>query len=99
VLVTVQEERPVPKIIDFGLAKAVDHRLVGETLFTEHGQILGTLEYMAPEQAGFGGLDVDTRCDVYSLGVILSPTRRPNAAAWWPARSAGRCAAISTGSS
>ena len=71
VLVTVQDGKPQPKIIDFGLAKAVDHRLVAATVFTQHGQVLGTPEYMSPEQAGLGGLDVDTRTDVYSLGVLL----------------------------
>jgi serine/threonine protein kinase/formylglycine-generating enzyme required for sulfatase activity len=71
VLVTVQDGKPMPKIIDFGLAKAVDHRLVEATLFTEQGAVLGTPEYMSPEQAGLGGLDVDTRTDVYSLGVLL----------------------------
>ena len=71
VLVTVQDGKPAPKIIDFGLAKAVDHRLVQATLHTERGMILGTPEYMSPEQAGLSGLDVDTRTDVYSLGVLL----------------------------
>jgi serine/threonine protein kinase/formylglycine-generating enzyme required for sulfatase activity len=71
VLVTLQDGKPVPKIIDFGLAKATDHHLVEATLFTEHGQVIGTPEYMSPEQAGLGGLDVDTRTDVYSLGVLL----------------------------
>ncbi|HEX6813369.1 MAG TPA: protein kinase [Planctomycetota bacterium] len=71
VLVTVQDGRPVPKIIDFGLAKATDHHLIEATLFTEQGQVLGTPEYMSPEQAGLGGLDVDTRTDIYSLGVLL----------------------------
>lgn len=71
VLVTVQDGHPVPKLIDFGLAKAVDHRLVEHVLFTEQGQILGTPEYMSPEQAGLGYLDVDSRTDVYSLGVLL----------------------------
>src|SRR5205814_3389079 len=66
VLVTVQDGKPVPKIIDFGLAKAIDHRLVEATLFTEQGQMIGTPEYMSPEQAR-GGPDVDTRTDVYSL--------------------------------
>jgi formylglycine-generating enzyme required for sulfatase activity len=71
VLVTVQDGEPSAKIIDFGLAKAVDHRLVEATLFTEQGQVIGTPEYMSPEQAGLGGLDVDTRTDIYSLGVLL----------------------------
>lgn len=71
VLVTVQDGLPSAKIIDFGLAKAVSHQLVDATLFTEQGQILGTPEYMSPEQAGIGGLDVDTRTDIYSLGVLL----------------------------
>ncbi|MCA8953161.1 MAG: SUMF1/EgtB/PvdO family nonheme iron enzyme [Planctomycetes bacterium] len=71
VLVTTQDGQPEPKIIDFGLAKAVDHRLVEATVFTETGQIIGTPEYMSPEQAGVGGLDIDTRTDVFSLGVLL----------------------------
>ncbi|MBK8978193.1 MAG: serine/threonine protein kinase [Planctomycetes bacterium] len=71
VLVTVQDGRPTPKIIDFGLARATDHRLVEATIFTEQGQIVGTPEYMSPEQAGLGGLDIDTRTDVYTLGVLL----------------------------
>ncbi len=71
VLVTVQDGHPAPKIIDFGLAKALDHRLVEGTLHTQRGMVLGTPEYMSPEQAGIGGLDVDTRTDVYSLGVML----------------------------
>ena len=71
VLVTLQDGKPTPKIIDFGLAKATDHHLVEATLFTEQGVLIGTPEYMSPEQAGLGGLDVDTRTDVYSLGVLL----------------------------
>ncbi|MFQ5505874.1 MAG: WD40 repeat domain-containing serine/threonine protein kinase, partial [Planctomycetota bacterium] len=71
VLVTLQEGRPVPKIIDFGLARATDHRLVEATVYTEQGQIIGTPEYMSPEQAGLDELDVDTRTDIYSLGVML----------------------------
>jgi tetratricopeptide (TPR) repeat protein len=71
ILVTIQDDRPVPKIIDFGIAKATDHRLAQRTLFTEQGQLIGTPEYMSPEQAEMSGLDVDTRTDVYSLGVIL----------------------------
>jgi non-specific serine/threonine protein kinase/serine/threonine-protein kinase len=72
ILVTLEEgERPLPKIIDFGLAKATRQRLTERTLFTELGQLMGTPEYMSPEQAEMTGLDVDTRSDVYSLGVIL----------------------------
>jgi tetratricopeptide (TPR) repeat protein len=71
VLLTVQDGNPVPKIIDFGIAKATDHRLTQRTLFTEQGQLIGTPEYMSPEQAEMSGLDVDTRTDIYSLGVML----------------------------
>jgi serine/threonine protein kinase len=71
VLVMVQEDRPIPKIIDFGIAKAIEHRLTERTLFTEQGQLIGTPEYMSPEQAEMSGLDVDTRSDIYSLGIML----------------------------
>jgi non-specific serine/threonine protein kinase/serine/threonine-protein kinase len=71
VLVTIHEHKPVPKIIDFGLAKATGHSLTDRTLYTEIGQLMGTPEYMSPEQAERSGLDVDTRTDVYALGVIL----------------------------
>jgi len=71
ILVSVQEGRPVPKIIDFGVAKAVDHRLTPSTLFTVRGQLIGTPIYMSPEQAEMSGIDIDTTSDVYSLGVIL----------------------------
>ncbi|MDH5384468.1 MAG: serine/threonine-protein kinase [Candidatus Aminicenantes bacterium] len=71
VLVTVQDDRPVPKIIDFGVAKATAQRLTERTVFTELGQLIGTPEYMSPEQAEMTGLDIDTRTDVYSLGVLL----------------------------
>ena len=71
VLVMVQEDKPIPKIIDFGIAKAMEHRLTERTLFTEQGQLIGTPEYMSPEQAEMSGLDVDTRSDIYSLGIIL----------------------------
>src|SRR5207248_2350557 len=71
VLVTVTEAGPSVKIIDFGVAKAVSHRLTEHTLFTEHGVLIGTPEYMSPEQAEMSGLDVDTRTDIYSLGVLL----------------------------
>jgi non-specific serine/threonine protein kinase/serine/threonine-protein kinase len=71
ILVTSEDGRPVPKIIDFGVAKATSQRLTERTLFTELGQWIGTPEYMSPEQAELSGLDVDTRSDVYSLGVVL----------------------------
>jgi len=71
VLVTVHEGQPAPKIIDFGLAKATAHILTERTLYTELGQLVGTPEYMSPEQAEMSGLDVDTRTDIYSLGVLL----------------------------
>ena len=61
----------VPKVIDFGVAKATAQKLTERTMFTEFGQVLGTLEYMSPEQAKFNQLDIDTRSDIYSLGVLL----------------------------
>jgi len=71
VLVTLHDGVPVPKVIDFGIAKAIDTNLTNKTLFTEHHQLIGTPEYMSPEQAEMSGLDIDTRSDVYSLGVLL----------------------------
>lgn len=71
VLVTIEDGQPIPKIIDFGVAKSVNQRLSSGTLFTEQGQILGTPEYMSPEQAEMSALDLDTRTDIYSLGVLL----------------------------
>ena len=71
ILVTVVDGKPVPKVIDFGVAKATGGKLTEETLSTGFGAVVGTLEYMAPEQAGTTGADVDTRADVYSLGVVL----------------------------
>jgi serine/threonine protein kinase len=71
VLVTLYDHKPVPKVIDFGVAKATARPLTQETVFTELGQIIGTLEYMAPEQAELSNIDIDTRADIYSLGVML----------------------------
>jgi serine/threonine protein kinase len=71
VLVVEQDSKPVPKIIDFGLAKATAQRLTDKTLFTELGMMLGTPEYMSPEQADQTEQNIDTRTDVYSLGIIL----------------------------
>jgi len=70
VLVSTQDGRPHIKVIDFGIAKATASKLTEKTLFTEHRQLIGTPEYMSPEQAE-GNLDIDTRTDVYSLGVLL----------------------------
>jgi serine/threonine protein kinase/tetratricopeptide (TPR) repeat protein len=70
-LVCLYDGRPIPKIIDFGLAKAMHQPLTEHTLHTAHGIMVGTPQYMSPEQAEFNNLDVDTRTDVYSLGVIL----------------------------
>src|SRR5262249_42963034 len=66
VLVASYDGKPVPKVIDFGVAKAMGQRLTERTLFTGFGNLVGTLEYMSPEQAEFNALDIDTRSDVYS---------------------------------
>ena len=71
VLVSVQDGTPVPKVIDFGVAKAVNQKIIEKTLFTEHGVLIGTPEYMSPEQADANGADVDTTTDIYSLGILL----------------------------
>jgi eukaryotic-like serine/threonine-protein kinase len=71
ILVTIVDDRPVPKIIDFGVAKATAQHLTERSLFTELGVLIGTPEYMSPEQAEMGVLDIDTRTDVYALGMLL----------------------------
>src|SRR4029079_2871056 len=65
------DNHSVPKVIDFGVAKATAQKLTERTMFTEFGQVLGTMEYMSPEQAKLNHLDTDTRSDIYSLGVLL----------------------------
>jgi serine/threonine protein kinase/WD40 repeat protein len=71
VMVCLYDGRPAPKVIDFGVAKATGPKLTERTLFTEFGAVIGTFEYMSPEQAELNQLDVDTRSDIYSLGVLL----------------------------
>ncbi len=71
ILVSTQDDERMPKIIDFGVAKAISQRLTEHTADTELGQLIGTPEYMSPEQAEMSNLDIDTRTDVYSLGVLL----------------------------
>lgn len=71
VLITSYDGKPLPKVIDFGVAKAMEQSLTARTLFTQYGTIVGTLEYMSPEQAEMSARGVDTRSDIYSLGVLL----------------------------
>src|SRR5207237_3454442 len=71
VLVTLRDGAPVVKVIDFGIAKATGQQLTDKTLFTNFAQMIGTPLYMSPEQAALSELDVDTRSDIYSLGVLL----------------------------
>jgi WD40 repeat protein len=71
ILVTLHDGEPVPKVIDFGVAKALGQKLTEKTLFTSFRQMIGTPAYMSPEQAEMSGLDIDTRSDIYSLGVLL----------------------------
>jgi serine/threonine protein kinase len=84
VLVTMYDDKPVPKVIDFGVAKAIEQRLTEKTMFTQFGALVGTFEYMSPEQAEMNAFGVDTRSDIYSLGVLLfelltgtTPLERP----------------------
>jgi non-specific serine/threonine protein kinase/serine/threonine-protein kinase len=95
VLVSIQDDRPVPKIIDFGVAKATAQHLTDRSLFTELGVLIGTPEYMSPEQAEMSGLDIDTRTDIYALGRLatfmvelfkVSDPSRPGATPSPPAR-------------
>src|SRR6187455_2725864 len=71
VMVTLYDGKPVPKVIDFGVAKATEQKLTERTLFTQYGTMLGTLQYMSPEQAEMSALGIDTRSDIFSLGVLL----------------------------
>ena len=71
ILVSVNNDQPMPKVIDFGIAKATEGKLIDNPAFTVMGQFIGTPAYMSPEQAEMSGLDVDTRSDIYSLGVLL----------------------------
>src|SRR5204863_3837403 len=72
ILVSIVDGAPVPKVIDFGIAKATNNQpLTDKTLFTAFAQFIGTPAYMSPEQADMSGIDIDTRTDIYSLGVLL----------------------------
>src|SRR5213595_2457387 len=71
ILVTLHDGLPVPKVIDYGIAKAIERRLTDKTFFTQFQQFVGTPAYISPEQAEMSGLDIDTRSDIYSLGVLL----------------------------
>ena len=71
VMVTIADGRAIPKVIDFGIAKATNRELTDKTMFTEYHQLIGTPEYMSPEQAEMSGVDIDTRSDIFSLGVML----------------------------
>ena len=71
IMVTMHDGQPVPKVIDFGIAKATDQRLTEHTVFTRYAEMIGTPQYMSPEQAEMSGLDIDIRTDIYSLGIVL----------------------------
>ncbi len=96
ILVTEVDGKPAPKIIEFGVAKALTQKLTADTLFTRVGAIVGTPEYMSPEQARSSGEDIDTRTDIYSLGIVcyeLRPVRRLSICARSPLRNCcGDCA-------
>jgi serine/threonine protein kinase/dienelactone hydrolase len=84
ILVTMYDDKPVPKVIDFGVAKAIEQRLTEKTVYTQFGTLVGTIEYMSPEQAEMNAFGVDTRSDIYALGVLLyelltgtTPLERP----------------------
>ncbi len=90
ILVTINDGEAVPKVIDFGVAKATQGRLTDQTVYTQFQQMIGTPLYMSPEQAEMTSLDIDTRSDIYALGVLLyelltghTPIEQRNA---WPAR-------------
>jgi len=90
ILVTEVDGHPGPKIIDFGVAKALTQKLTADTMFTRVGALIGTPEYMSPEQALSSGEDIDTRTDVYSLGIIFTNCWRaslPSICARLPSRS------------
>src|SRR5439155_7617430 len=71
ILVTLHDSKPVVKVIDFGVAKALNQQLTEHSIYTRFAQMVGTPTYMSPEQAELSGLDIDTRADIYSLGVLL----------------------------
>jgi serine/threonine protein kinase len=97
ILVADVDGRPLPKIIDFGVAKATTQKLSEKTVHTALGQIIGTPEYMSPEQADPASEDVDTRADVYSLGVVLYELLVGALAGCRALRAAGGCAAVRPG--
>jgi len=84
ILVTLHDGVPVPKVIDFGVAKAIQARLTEQTLFTQFEQMIGIPLYMSPEQAEMSGLDIDMRSDIYSLGVLTGGLARLCAAVGSP---------------
>ena len=71
IMITLHDGKPIVKVIDFGVSKAINQQLTEKTLFTAYGQLIGTPQYMSPEQAEMSGLDIDTRSDIYSLGVLM----------------------------